>query len=250
MRLNARTHLVGSGSLGFGLSDDFDCHVYLLDGGSELALVDAGAGMGLEMILERIEQQGLDQNRIKKLILTHAHTDHAGGAAATARRLGDVELVAHPETARRLREGDSEAIGLERAKAAGFYPAEYQFESCEAVSEVTDGDVVQVGDLSVEVIETPGHCRGHVALHATVDQNSVLFCGDALFVGGEIFLQNVPDCDLQEQISTLRRLRELAVTSLLPGHLSLSLTNGQRHIERANDALDRLLIPNQLISAW
>ena len=36
----------------------------------------------------------------------------------------------------------------------------------------------------------------------------------------------------------------------LPGHLTFSLTDGQRHIERANQVLDRLLIPEQMLSAW
>lgn len=44
MRLAERVHLVASGQLGVGLTDDHDCHVYLLDGGAEYALVDAGGG--------------------------------------------------------------------------------------------------------------------------------------------------------------------------------------------------------------
>jgi len=40
------------------------------------------------------------------------------------------------------------------------------------------------------------------------------------------------------------------VDALLPGHLTLSLSDGQRHIERANEVLDRLLIPEQMVSAW
>lgn len=38
--------------------------------------------------------------------------------------------------------------------------------------------------------------------------------------------------------------------ALLPGHLALSLENGQRHIERTNEGLDRLLVPEQMASAW
>ena len=77
-----------------------------------------------------------------------------------------------------------------------------------------------------------------------------LFSGDAIFFGGNILLQNVPDCRLDAQIDTLRRLRLLQIDALIPSHLSFSLENGQRHIERANDALDHMLIPNQLVNAW
>jgi hypothetical protein len=40
MHVADRIHLVGSGSYGFSLSDPYDCHIYLIDGGSELALID------------------------------------------------------------------------------------------------------------------------------------------------------------------------------------------------------------------
>lgn len=81
MRLAERIHLVGSGSFGFDLTDPYDCHVYLLDGGTELALIDVGAGMGAEAIVENVRRDGLDQGRIRHLVLTHGHGDHAGGAA-------------------------------------------------------------------------------------------------------------------------------------------------------------------------
>ena len=55
MRLSSRVHLVGPGAMGFELTDPFDCHVYLIDGGDELALVDAGAGMGAEAILANVQ---------------------------------------------------------------------------------------------------------------------------------------------------------------------------------------------------
>ena len=58
MKLTDRIHLVGSGSLGFDLTDPFDCHVYLLDGGDELALVDVGAGMGAEAIVANVRAAG------------------------------------------------------------------------------------------------------------------------------------------------------------------------------------------------
>src|SRR3981081_3153401 len=80
MRLSERVHLVGSGSNGFDLTDAYDCHVYLIDGGEELALIDVGAGMGAEAILDNARRDGFDPARIRHLILTHGHGDHAGGA--------------------------------------------------------------------------------------------------------------------------------------------------------------------------
>ena len=100
------------------------------------------------------------------------------------------------------------------------------------------------------VIDTPGHADGHVSLLLERDGERTLFSADAVFYGGYILLQNIWDCRLDAVIRTLRRLRDLEVTALIPSHSGYSLSDGQRHIERANDALDSLLIPNQLISAW
>lgn len=47
MRLTPEVYLVGGGNFGFNLSDAFDSHVYIVDGGSELAMIDTGTGMGM-----------------------------------------------------------------------------------------------------------------------------------------------------------------------------------------------------------
>ncbi len=89
MRLTNHVYLVGSGSEGFRMTDDLDCHVYLIDGGSELAVVDAGSGMGVPQIVQNIRKDGCDLERVVHLLLTHAHMDHVGGARRLRAALGD-----------------------------------------------------------------------------------------------------------------------------------------------------------------
>jgi hydroxyacylglutathione hydrolase len=250
MRLIERVHLVGSGSFGFDLTDPFDCHVYLIDGKGELALVDVGAGMGAEAILDNVRREGLDPRRIRRLILTHAHGDHAGGAARMRRLLGEPVVCVSRDRARALREADEGAVSIDVAKRAGIYPPAYTLEPCEVDVELVHGDTLAVGDLSLQVLDTPGHADGHVSLLLEHAGQRSLFAGDVIFFGGKILLQAIHDCRLDAQIRSLRSIRELGVDALLPGHLTLSLRDGQRHIERANEVLDRLLIPEQMVSAW
>jgi glyoxylase-like metal-dependent hydrolase (beta-lactamase superfamily II) len=250
MKLADRIHLVGSGILGFGLSDAYDCHVFLIDGGDELAVIDTGAGMGAERILENVRAEGFDPARVRQIVLTHAHVDHAGGVARLKGLLDDPAVLASAICADWVRTGDEQKVSLDVAKRASFYPADYILEPCPVDGELADGDAIRIGDLSLTVIDTPGHADGHISLLLERDGTRTLFSADAVFYGGYILLQNIWDCRLDAAIRTLRRLREVDVTALIPSHQSFSLVDGQSHIAKANDALDRLLIPNQLISAW
>ena len=250
MQLADRIHLVGSGSFGFDLSDPYDCHVYLLDGGSELALVDVGAGMGAEEIATNVRRAGFDPERVRRIVCTHAHGDHAGGAARMHELLPDAELCISRELGDFVRTGDEEATSIGLAKRAGIYPADYRLEPCPVDRELDEGDLIAVGDLTLECIDTPGHSSGHLSFLLEHGGRRSLFGGDVVFYGGTILLQNIHDCSLASLVASLRKLRGLAVDALFPGHLAFSLRDGQRHIEKANCALDTLLIPDQMIGAW
>lgn len=250
MKVAERVHLVGSGSLGFDLTDPWDCHVYLIDGGTELALVDVGAGMGARAILDNVRDAGFDPARIRHLLLTHAHGDHGGGAAAMCDLLDEPAVYLSHELADHLRNGDEEALSIEIARRAGIYPADYRLRPCPVSVELADDSAIRVGDLSLTALATPGHCDGHVSYRLDHDSKSILFGGDVIFFGGKILLQNLPDCRVDREVQSLRKLRRESIDILLPGHLTLSLRDGQRHIEKANAVLDTLLIPEQLVDAW
>jgi hydroxyacylglutathione hydrolase len=250
VRLSERVYLVGSGSNGFDLTDPYDCHVYLIDGGRELALIDVGAGMGAPQIVENVRRDGFDPARIRHLILTHGHGDHAGGAARMRKLLGEPAIYASGVIADSLRRGDEKAISIDVAKQAGIYPSDYYLEPFQVDHEIEERATIEVGSLHLTILDTPGHCDGHVSLVMEDGGQTMLFAGDVIFFGGKVLLQNIHDCRLDALITSLRKLRQLGVSALFPGHLTMSLRDGQRHIERANQVLDRLLIPEQMVSAW
>ncbi len=246
MKLTDIVYLAGSGSLGFGLSDDHDCHVYLIDGGEEAALIDAGAGLKPEAILENVIADGLSLDRIRYLLLTHGHADHAAGAAYLRERL-NLQVMASHEIADVLRNGDERAISLDAAREIGGYPPECRLRPCPVDRTLKDGDRIRVGRSELSVIETPGHSRGCLSFLMQVGGRTYLFCGDSLFFGGKLALQNIPDCDLQESLKTVCKLGKLSVDVFLPGHLGLSLSAGQRHIEAALQVMAGLGIPPNIM---
>jgi hydroxyacylglutathione hydrolase len=249
VRITDEVYVVGGGvANAFGLSDDPDCHIYLIKGGDELALVDCGmaSGNSLERILGHVRTEGLDPGKIAKVILTHYHMDHAGGAACFRERLG-VEVVAPADAASALRTGDERAVALDVAKAAGFYAADYRFQPVEVAREVREGDRIPVGTLELDVFETPGHCDGHVSLLLHGQQRHYLFAGDAVFCGGRVVLQNIHDCSIQKSAASIAKLARLEFDALLPGHAAICLDGGMRHVAIAHAACESLFVPRNLV---
>ena len=249
MRLTDEVYVVGGGvANAFGLSDDPDCHIYLVDGGDELALIDCGMASGdsMKRILGNVAAEGLDPARITKVIVTHYHMDHAGGAAEFRERLG-VEVLAPADAAPALRTGDERAVALDVAKAAGFYAADYRFQPVEVAQEVREGDHIRVGCLELEVFETPGHCDGHVSLLLQGRERRYLFAGDAVFSGGRVVLQNIHDCSIQKSAESIAKLARLEFDALLPGHAAICLDGGMCHVATANAACQSLFVPKNLV---
>ena len=248
MRITNEVYLVGGGtSNAFGLSNDPDCHVYLIDGGEELALVDCGIAEGdsLDRILDNVRSDGFDPSRITHLLLTHYHMDHAGGAARFRDRLG-LEVVAHTDAAPTLRTGDERAVALDMAKAAGLYPADYRFEPVAVAREVREGDRVSVGSLELDVFETPGHCDGHVSYLMRGRERTYLFSGDAVFSRGRVVMQNIHDCSIQKSAASIAKLADLEFDALLPGHAAICLSGGPRHVALAHEVCRKLFVPDRL----
>ena len=62
MKLSDRVYLIGG--MAYGYSAQGDCNMYLIDGGSELALIDAGGGDGITRVLSNIRNMGLDPSTL------------------------------------------------------------------------------------------------------------------------------------------------------------------------------------------
>ncbi|HLV57286.1 MAG TPA: MBL fold metallo-hydrolase [Natronosporangium sp.] len=245
MRLTAEVYLVGgSPSYGFGLSGEMDSHVYLIDGGDELALVDCGMARNdsIDRIRDNIRADGLDPARLRRVFLTHHHVDHAGGLAAWQERYG-VSGAAGAECAPAVETGDPHATGFALAQAAGIYPPDYELRPATVHDRLVGGEVRRVGELTVEVIATPGHCAGHRAYRVRGRTATHLFTGDCVFTGGRISLLNTPDSDLAAYRASVLALAELEFDALLPGHGAVCLRGGHRHVAAAADAFRTLSLP-------
>ena len=245
MRRHERIYIVGSGTAGFGISEETDCTVYLLDGGEECVLIDAGAGIEPERILENIRKDGIRPERISKILLTHGHGDHSGGAYALSRAC-DAEVYALSETAQYVSTGDLDELSLKEAIEAGVYGKDYSYQPCE-VKALSDGETIQVGSLCLTALRMEGHCAGHACYETVCDGKKILFSGDSVFNYGKIALQAIWDCDLQKYIETCRKLEEIHPDILLPSHGAFLMEKGYTYIDKAMRQIRALGIPGNII---
>jgi hydroxyacylglutathione hydrolase len=246
MRIDPHVYLVGSGQLGFDLTNRFDCNVYLFDADGTYLLFDAGAGMEVEQILGVCRSDGLDLTKINHLFLTHAHTDHAGGTAHLADHL-DLTVYTSASTAKIVTAGDETAVSLPSAKAAGSYPVDYVYRPYPVGRILEAGEVVEIGSLQIEMIATPGHSHDHHCYLVTTPHKRYLVGGDAIFYGGKIVLQNTYDCSVPDSIASIQRLATISFEALLAGHFNFSLNRGKRHIEAACEVIDKMGCPLSII---
>jgi len=244
MKIIDNVYLVGSGQI--GLSHPSDCHVYLIDGENELALIDTGVGIEVEKIFANIEDDGFDPINIKKVILTHTHADHAGGCKKMKEMLNCAIFVPLNEIDL-FERGTDEELGLTIAKESGIYPVDYVFPHCFADVAVSNGDNIQVGELQLKAINVPGHSSGSTCYFLEYKEKRILFTGDVVFYDGEIGLLNYWGSNLADYRNYINRLANLSVDALLPGHKLFTLRNGQQHIDRSISALKKLSVPPTFI---
>ena len=143
-----------------------NCSILMCNKSKKAAVVDPGGD--LERIIEQLQRMGATA---EKILLTHAHIDHAGGTAALARQLN--VPIEGPQ------EGDLFWIqGLPNQSAMfGFPPAEVFTPD----RWLHDNDTVTVGEVTLQVIHTPGHTPGHVVFYSP--DNKLALVGDVLFQG-------------------------------------------------------------------
>ncbi len=75
---------------------------YLMRGGEDYAIIETGTHHTVPIILDLLERRGIDRGRVRYVIPTHVHLDHAGGVGGLMEALPDATLLVHPRGARHM----------------------------------------------------------------------------------------------------------------------------------------------------
>ena len=206
-------------------------NAFLVRGRDRHLVIDAGLGIA---DLRAFLAPRLD--RPVTLVLTHAHADHVGSAAAFAAagdevliHAAEAALVETPQPDRTLAFDDYPEDRRARLRAAGFEPsgpviaalppggldaARWRAAPVHPTRLLTGGETIDLGDRRFEVIALPGHSPGSIGLWEAA--TGTLFGGDALYDG--LIVDTLPESDPAAYRETMRRIRALAPARLHGGH--------------------------------
>ncbi len=223
---------------------DINSYLVLPPAGSdELTLIDTGVRTpdAFSALRTGMKELGHAIEDIRRILITHGHMDHFG----QARRIQDLcgapiyasEIEAaqmrihwspsgrHPDHVRRWmhRFGVPDEIATRRNPEAERMAQEIQ-EPIEVDGTLAEGDRIELGAFEVEVIETPGHCDGHIVFYEC--DTRTLFSGDHLLTDiSPVPLLSLPEDEGTERgrslvrfMESLARVEALACDRVFPSH--------------------------------
>jgi glyoxylase-like metal-dependent hydrolase (beta-lactamase superfamily II) len=152
----------------------------LRDDDGQVTLVDMGLKSSGPKVIAALDAVGAAPSDVTRLLLTHAHPDHAGGAAHVAHKTGRGFTIHHDDAAYAA-EGSSPP--RDRSFLLGrlfdrFSRPGRDFEPLTVEREMVDGEVLPIAG-GLRVVHTPGHSPGHVSL--LHEESRTLITGDAIF---------------------------------------------------------------------
>jgi len=166
-------------------------NTYLIAGeNGSAALIDAGVGES-QHLADLDAELAARRARLDRVLVTHGHRDHAGGAPALAAAYPDALFIKRPW------DGEDDR-----------YPVPWR--------SATDGDRLPAGDDDLQVIHTPGHSPDHLAFWH--EPSGTIFSGDLVVRGSSVMIHTSRGGNLSEYLRSLQRLLMLEPAVLLPAH--------------------------------
>lgn len=203
------------------------CNIWHVRGRDRDLLIDTGFGVAsLHDAARHLFDKPLTA------VATHSHVDHVGSFHEFADRVihraeaADVAVEGEnyslysaehpPHIVGSIREAGYE-VGptfITAVPHVGFNMSEFTRKAAPATRTVEEGDVIDLGDRSFEVLHLPGHSPGSIGLWEA--DTATLFSGDAIYDGP--LLDGLPGCDIARYIETMKRLERLPARVVHGGH--------------------------------
>lgn len=188
----------------------YDSNIYIF----EDVMVDTGTGDNIQYIKDSMKEAGISVDDLALIVNTHNHYDHIGG-----NKCFNLDVAMHREDAKAIQEKNSEAT------AASIFGRSIEGMKVDRILE--EGDKIH----DFEVLHTPGHTKGGICLY----NGEILISGDTVFADGGYGRMDIGG-NLEDMKESLKRLKNLNVKYLLPGH-GPWVKDGSRHIKTSYNML-------------
>jgi len=179
---------------------------YTFQAGDEVFVIDTGYRRGAQPVVRAFRSAGVPLTQVRRVLLTHHHIDHRGGAAYLLEHTG-APISCHADDV-------AFVDGSDRAPMSILMRLFLRPRSAPVTTALKDGD--RVGELSV--VHLPGHTPGEVAFYEP--RRKILFSGDSVVEHDGRLTLPAPKyaANLELAVHSLDRIRSLEVEVLLPGH--------------------------------
>lgn len=215
--------------------------VYVLEAG-KIALIDVGPSVSVGNLVSGLRELNINPADISYVFATHIHIDHAGGIGRAVKQMPNARVVVHEKGGPHL--ADPSRLWEDSQRALGELALKY--EPIEPVPQdrvimAKSGMLFDLGEMEIEVLETPGHASHHLSFLDRKEGR--LFVGEAAGVYiGEVDLirpATPTPFNLEQALTSLDKLISLRPMSLCYAHFG-----------SATDALDKLRCCQQQLVLW
>ena len=197
----------------------FDSNCYLLRSADGFVLIDTSVAGRRDALVGKLRSAGCEPGDLRLVVLTHAHSDHAGNCAhlQVAYR---APVAMHVGDAGKAERGDmfwqpeGPTLAMRLAKAVTSLMGIARFEPFVPDVLLEEGRRLDEYGLPATVLHLPGHSPGSICILADTGE---LFCGDLLTGTRGPQLNTIIDVAADYEAS-IERLRGLPATTVYPGH--------------------------------
>lgn len=190
----------------------YRCNIWHVRGRDRDMLVDSGMG-----VVSLREWVPLVTERALTAVASHTHFDHIGCHHEFDDRAihhAEANILAEPSRASTLADPYVTDEIFDMLPPAPYVSADYSVKGARAARLLEDGDVVDLGDRFFEVIHTPGHSPGGIALWEA--SSGILFSGDIVYDGP--LIEDTYHADPHDYHASMIRLYDLPVRVVHGGH--------------------------------
>ncbi len=201
----------------------YRCNIWHVRGRDRDLLVDSG--MGVVSLRRHVP---LVTEKPCLAVASHTHFDHIGCHHEFTDRLihaAEADLLANPTRKNTFADKYATDDIFTSLPPAPYVSAEYAVKGAPATGLVDDGDIIDLGDRHFEVIHTPGHSPGGIALWEAA--TGILFSGDIVYDGP--LIEGTTDQEAREYYTSMKRLLDFPVRAVHGGHYPSY--DGARHRE-------------------